>query len=126
MEVKNSDNIGGSLQISTDVIAKIARLAALEIEGVKSVSCGNSPVKGFFAKVNIHKTVEVELTDEVAQITVNVMMRYGYRIPSVCEALQKSVKASVQNMTGITVSKVNVVVTGVAMTSAIEEEKSEQ
>ncbi len=126
MEVKNSDNIGGSLQISTDVIAKIARLAALEIEGVKSVSCGNSPVKGFFAKVNIHKPVEVELTDEVAQITVNVMMRYGYRIPSVCEALQKSVKASVQNMTGITVSKVNVVVTGVAMTSAIEEEKSEQ
>ena len=126
MEVKNSDNIGGSLQISTDVIAKIARLAALEIEGVKSVSCGNSPVKGFFAKVNIHKPVEVELTDEVAQITVNVMMRYGYRIPSVCEALQKSVKAPVQNMTGITVSKVNVVVTGVAMTSAIEEEKSEQ
>ena len=126
MEVKNSDNIGGSLQISTDVIAKIARLAALEIEGVKSVSCGNSPVKGFFAKVNIHKPVEVELTDEVAQITVNVIMRYGYRIPSVCEALQKSVKASVQNMTGITVSKVNVVVTGVAMTSAIEEEKSEQ
>ena len=126
MEVKNSDNIGGSLQISTDVIAKIARLAALEIEGVKSVSCGNSPVKGFFAKVNIHKPVEVELTDEVAQITVNVMMRYGYRIPSVCEALQKSVKASVQNMTGITVSQVNVVVTGVAMTSAIEEEKSEQ
>lgn len=126
MEVKNSDNIGGSLQISTDVIAKIARLAALEIDGVKSVSCGNSPVKGFFAKVNIHKPVEVELTDEVAQITVNVMMRYGYRIPSVCEALQKSVKASVQNMTGITVSKVNVVVTGVAMTSAIEEEKSEQ
>ena len=126
MEVKNSDNIGGSLQISTDVIAKIARLAALEIEGVKSVSCGNSPVKGFFAKVNIHKPVEVELTDEVAQITVNVMMRYGYRIPSVCEALQKSVKASVQNMTGITVSKVNVMVTGVAMTSAIEEEKSEQ
>ena len=126
MEVKNSDNIGGSLQIFADVIAKIARLAALEIEGVKSVSCGNSPVKGFFAKVNIHKPVEVELTDEVAQITVNVMMRYGYRIPSVCEALQKSVKASVQNMTGITVSKVNVVVTGVAMTSAIEEEKSEQ
>lgn len=126
MEVKNSDNMGGSLQISTDVIAKIARLAALEIDGIKSVSCGNSPVKGFFTKVNIRKPVEVELTDEVAQITVNVMVRYGYRIPSVCEALQKSVKASVQNMTGITVSKVNVVVTGVSLSAPAEEEKTEE
>ena len=126
MEVKNSDNMGGSLQISTDVIAKIARLAALEIEGVKAVSCGNSPVKGFFAKVNIRKPVEVELTDEVAQITVNVIVRYGYRIPSVCESLQKSVKASVQNMIGITVSKVNVVVTGVSLSAPTEEEKIEE
>ena len=126
MEVKNSDNVGGSLQISTDVIAKIARLAALEIEGVKAVSCGNSPVKGLFAKVNIHKPVEVELADEVAQITVNVTIRYGYRLPSVCEAIQKSVKASVQNMTGITVSKVNVVVTGVSLSSPVDGEKAEE
>ena len=35
MDVTNSSTIGGSLQISTDVIAKIAKLATLEIEGVK-------------------------------------------------------------------------------------------
>ena len=80
MEVKNSDMMRGSLQISTDVIAKISRLAALEIEGVKAVSCGNSPVKGLFAKVNIRKPVEVELSDEVAQITVSIVAQYGYRI----------------------------------------------
>ena len=114
MDVKNSDVIGGSLQISTDVIAKISRLAALEIEGVKAVSCGNSPVRGMFAKVSIQKPVLVELTDEVAQITVSVVVLYGYRIPSVSEALQKNVKSAVQNMTGITVSRVNVVVAGVA------------
>lgn len=82
MEVKNSDMVGGSLQISTDVIAKISRLAALEIDGVKAVSCGNSPVKGMFAKVSIQRPVTVELTDEVAEITVDVVVRYGYRIPS--------------------------------------------
>ncbi len=67
----------------------------------------------------------VELTDEVAEITVDVVVRYGYRIPSVSEALQKNVKASVQNMTGITVSKVNVVVTGVSLQPTDEDATEE-
>ena len=45
MDVTNSSTIGGSLQISTDVIAKIAKLATLEIEGVKEVSTGTMGVK---------------------------------------------------------------------------------
>ena len=40
MDVQNT--IGGSLQISTDVLAKIARLAALEVGGVAEVTTGNS------------------------------------------------------------------------------------
>ena len=61
-----------------------------------------------------------------AEITVDVVVRYGYRIPSVSEALQKNVKASVQNMTGITVSKVNVVVTGVSLQQPSDEDASEE
>ena len=34
--------IGGSLQISTEVLAKIARLAALEIDGVAEVTTGGN------------------------------------------------------------------------------------
>ena len=34
MDLQNMDLQGGSLQISTEVIAKIARCAALEVEGV--------------------------------------------------------------------------------------------
>lgn len=115
MEVKKSDMIGGSLQISTDVLAKISKLAALEIEGVQDVACGISPVKGAFAKVNMQKPVQIELTDDVAEITVDVIVKYGYKIPTVCENIQRNVKASVQNMTGITVSRVNIVVEGVVI-----------
>ena len=125
MEIKNSDMVGGSLQISVEVIAKITRLAAQETEGVRTVSCGNSPVRGIFAKVNLQqKPVDVELMEEVAEITVSILVQYGYRIPVVSEALQKNVKAAVQNMTGITVSKVNVIVTGVAVTQAAPEEEA--
>lgn len=121
--MNKSDMIGGSLQISTGVIAKISKLAALEIDGIKEVSCGTSAVKGAFAKVSIQRPVEVVMNDDVAEITVDVIVKYGYKIPVVCENIQKNVKASVQNMTGITVSKVNVMVVGVAMEAATVAEK---
>ena len=81
MDVTNSSTIGGSLQISTDVIAKIAKLATLEIEGVKEVSTGTMGVKSLFNKVNLQKPILVQLTDDVAEITVNIMVKYGYKIP---------------------------------------------
>ncbi len=118
MDVTNSSTIGGSLQISTDVIAKIAKLATLEIEGVKEVSTGTMGVKSLFNKVNLQKPILVQLTDDVAEITVNIMVKYGYKIPQLCEKVQENVKSSVQNMTCITVSKVNIVVTGVAQETA--------
>ena len=68
MDVTNSSTIGGSLQISTDVIAKIAKLATLEIEGVKEVSTGTMGVKSLFNKVNLQKPILVQLTDDVAEI----------------------------------------------------------
>lgn len=45
MDVHNT--IGGSLQISTEVIAKIARLAALEVDGVSDVATGHQPERPF-------------------------------------------------------------------------------
>ena len=49
MELQNMDLRGGSLQISTEVLGKIARCAALEVAGVAEVSCGsqNRKVKDF-------------------------------------------------------------------------------
>lgn len=42
----------------------------------------------------------------------------GYKIPAVAEKVQKAVKESVQSMTGITVSRVNMVVAGVRFSEA--------
>ena len=87
MDVRNT--AGGSLQISTDVLAKIARLAALEIEGVADVSAG-------------------------------IFAVYGVKIMPVCEKVQENVKQTIQNMTGITVSRVDVLVTGLSEQPAEE------
>mgnify|MGYP000764785535 CR=1 FL=1 len=65
MDLQNMDLKGGSLQISTEVIGKIARCAALEIEGVAEVSCGkqNRKVKDLLERANVQSPVTVEMRD---------------------------------------------------------------
>lgn len=112
MDLMN-DHVGGSLQIATDVLAKIARQAALEVDGVRDVRSGNTKVKNLWGKVAPQKAVAVQLTDDVAEITVCLVVDYNTKIPSLCEKVQQNVKSSVQNMTNITVSRVNVTVSGI-------------
>ena len=99
MDVRNT--VAGSLQISTDVVAKIAALAAKE-------------VRGLLNKASLHKPVTVVIEDGVATVTLYIVSNYGCKIVSVCEKVQENVKQTIQNMTGITVKRVDVIVTGLA------------
>ncbi len=113
MEVKNISKQSGNVQISLAVIEKVSKLAALEIEGVKDVSVGSTGVKGIFAKTNLPKSVEVNMYDGVADITLNIVVKYGFKLSTVCKAVQQAVKYNVQSMVNVTVSKVNIIVSGV-------------
>ena len=115
MDLQNMDLQGGSLQISTEVIAKIARCAALEVEGVAEVSCGtqNKKLKDLL-EASIQPPVAVEMRDGTAELTRHLIMASGARIPAVAEKVQENVKSAVQNMTSVTVSRVNLVIAGLA------------
>ena len=115
MDLQNMDLLGGSLQISTEVIAKIARCAALEVEGVAEVSCGtqNKKLKDLL-EASIQPPVAVEMRDGTAELTLHLIMASGARIPAVAEKVQENVKSAVQNMTSVTVSRVNLVIAGLA------------
>ena len=116
MDLQNMDLKGGSLQISTEVIGKIARCAALEIEGVAEVSCGkqNRKVKDLLERTNVQSPVTVEMRDGTAEITLEIVAAFGARIPAVAEKVQENVKSAVQNMTNVTVSRVDLVIAGLA------------
>lgn len=116
MELQNMDLRGGSLQISTEVLGKIARCAALEVAGVAEVSCGsqNRKVKDFLERANVQSPVTVEMRDGTAEITLHLVVAFGARIPSVAEKVQENVKTAVQNMTNVTVSRVDLVISGLA------------
>lgn len=103
----------GSLKISEEVIATIAHSAAVEIDGVEELAPAKPTLKNVFIKPK-QGNIIVSPMGDVVEITIGIIVKHGYKIAKVCEALQHSVKENVQGMTGITVSRVNVVVASVS------------
>ncbi|MBQ7092518.1 MAG: Asp23/Gls24 family envelope stress response protein [Clostridia bacterium] len=106
---------GGKITFAPDVIATIASLAANEVEGVEGMS-GTvvEGLTGMLNKKNITKGIKVDINENVAVIDINVILKYGYKIHEVSVALQKSIKTTIENMTGLNVASVNVFVQSIA------------
>ncbi len=108
MVLKEDENVG-VVQIADDVVAMIASLAASEVQGVE-VPAGNL-TNELMSKVGMGKLtkgVKVELIEGKVQLNMAVTIEYGLNIPATCHKVQKRVKASVENMTGLEVTDVNV------------------
>ena len=129
----NVEEINGAegIKISNDVIAVIAGVAASEVQGVASMAGGltGGLTEALKGKKNLAKGIKVEATDTNAKIDVNIIVEYGSRIPDVAFEIQNRVKKSVESMTGLKVSEVNVHVQGVnteVLTSSNEEQISNE
>lgn len=106
----------GTVQIADDVVAMIASLAATEIEGV-SAMVGNI-TNELMSKVgmkSLTKGVKVDILENVVTIDLSVILEYGYNIPETCRKVQDKVKTAIETMTGLTVSDVNIRISGVKM-----------
>ncbi len=119
----------GVVRIAEDVVSIIAGLAAAEIEGVASMSGGvTGGISEVLGRKSLSKGIKVEVGTEEAKIDVFIVVRYGARIPDVSWDIQESVKKTVEDMTGLRVTQVNVHVQGVHFPEAesADEEASEQ
>ncbi|MDE6733519.1 MAG: Asp23/Gls24 family envelope stress response protein [Oscillospiraceae bacterium] len=108
----------GSVKISEDVLIKIAETAACEIDGVAKI---NNRLEPPSTLAKFRGPVRVKVNGESAAIKFDISVLEGFNAVSVAESIQKSAKSAVQNMTGFTVTKVDVNVAGVKFL----EEKSE-
>ena len=108
----------GEVQIADEVVAIIAGRAATEVEGVDSMA-GNitNELVGKLGMKNLSKGVKVDVTEEHVSVDISLNVKYGYKIPDVCEKVQERVKTAIENMTGLVVLDVNVKIAGVNMES---------
>ena len=106
---------GEGIRIASDVIAIIAGVAASDVPGVSAMAGGiaGGITEALKGKKNLAKGIKVEATEKTAKIDVNIIVEYGSRIPDVAFEIQNRVKTSVENMTGLKVTEVNVHVQGV-------------
>lgn len=113
----------GSLKISSEVIATIASVAALEIEGVDCLAQPSARVSKLFFRRFGRKTIDVTISDDFVEIDIQVVLKFGAKITEVSAAIQSAVKDSVQTMTGMAVSKVNVTIADIAFPGDDQQEK---
>ncbi|WFR59638.1 Asp23/Gls24 family envelope stress response protein [Anaerocolumna sp. AGMB13025] len=104
----------GEVQIADEVVATIAGLAATEVEGVAAMSSNitNELVSKLGMK-NLSKGVKIAVSSDSVSVDLSLTMEYGYSIPDTSRQVQEKVKSAIENMTGLTVSEVNIRISGV-------------
>ena len=111
-----SDEKLGEVQIADEVVAIIAGLAAMEVEGVASMA-GNA-TRELISRLGmktLSKGVKVDVLDKIVTVALALNLKYGYSIMDVSKKVQEKVKAAIENMTGLTVADVNLRIAGVDM-----------
>ena len=106
----------GTVKIADDVVAVIAGLAATEVKGVASMA-GNisNELMSKMGVKNLAKGVKVEMIGKSVRADLNLIVEYGYNIPAISQKVQEKVKSTIENMTGLEVTDVNIRIAGVNM-----------
>lgn len=127
MEEEMKDSELGIIKISDEVVGIIAGIAASEIKGVVGMSSGivGGISQILSGKKNLAKGVKINIEEESASIELYLVIEYGLRIPDIASKVQENVKNTVEALTGLKVSAVNVFVQNVALPKETAEIKEE-
>lgn len=114
--VLQEDENLGTVKIADDVVASIAGIAATEVEGVVSMA-GNigNELRSKIGVKNLSKGVKVEVIGKSVKADIALVVEYGYNIPAISQKVQDKVKSTIENMTGLKVTDVNIRIAGVNM-----------
>lgn len=106
----------GTVKIADDVVASIAGIAATEVEGVVSMA-GNigNELKSRIGVKSLAKGVKVEVIGKSVKADIALVVEYGYNIPVISQKVQDKVKSTIESMTGLKVTDVNIRIAGVSM-----------
>lgn len=113
--IKTEANLG-EVKIADEVVAVIAGLAAMEVDGVASMA--GSATKELVSKLGVKslsKGVKVDVLEGIVTAKLALNLKYGYSIKATTSKVQEKVKTAIENMTGLEVADVNIRITGVEM-----------
>jgi len=113
----------GTTTIADDVVQKIAGLAAREVSGVYALGGGAARAIGALrdripgASQSVGQGVSVEVGEKQAAVDLDLITEYGVPITDLARSVRKNVIASVEGMTGLQVTEVNISVNDIHLPS---------
>lgn len=120
----------GNTSIQDSVVAKVAGIAAQEVDGIRMGGGSSQAVSGFIGSItggsgpgSQTTGVTVEVGQEETAIDLTLTAEYGKSIPQLSEAVRRNVINRVENLVGLKVNEVNIDVTNIFFP---QEEQSQQ
>lgn len=117
----------GRTSIADGVVQKIAGLAAREVSGVYALGGGAARAFGALreripgSSQSAGQGVSVEVGEKQAAVDLDLVTEYGVSIADVAQAVRRNVISSVEGMTGLEVTEVNVSVNDIHLPSDDED-----
>ncbi|WBW49582.1 Asp23/Gls24 family envelope stress response protein [Peptoniphilus equinus] len=105
----------GNVIVENSVIANIAGISAMESYGIVGMASTNA-ADGLLEILrfdNLSKGIKVNTEEGRLTISLHVVLEYGVRISTVGNNIMDRVKFNVENLTGLTVDFIEVLVEGI-------------
>lgn len=105
----------GGIFISSEAIAMIAGIAAMECYGIVGMSSRTlqDGIAELLGSENLTKGIEVEIDGDSVIIDLYVILEYGVKINEVAQNVISRVKYTIETQLGLKADRVNVNVQGV-------------
>lgn len=117
-EVYEQDN--GRITINNDVIAFIATIEMVKLDGVYTLSGRSnfSDYDGARSK-DVEKGVAVKIDNNRCTVALDVNIKYGVNVYDTARRLQRAIKNAIENYTGMVVDRVDVTIQGMINESSV-------
>jgi uncharacterized alkaline shock family protein YloU len=106
----------GRTSIADAVVSKIAGIATREVTGVHDLGGNTARAVGALreripgSRTNLSQGVNVEVGERQAAVDVDLIAEYGVAIADLAAGVRRNVIGSVERMTGLEVTEVNITV----------------
>jgi uncharacterized alkaline shock family protein YloU len=102
-------SIAGKTTIALDVLLTIAKLTALNVQGVSRLSSTHGDeVKTIFKRGHHDEGIFIEVKDDTVYADLYVILNHDVNIRDVCRSIQREVARAISEMVGMQVGRINI------------------
>jgi len=118
----------GQINIADEVIGIIAGKAASECYGLVGMASRRlqDGIAQLLGQENFNRGVEVSIGEDGVNITLYIIVQYGVKISEVAHNVMERVRYTLDNLVGLRINKIDIVVQGVRVVTQQKEREGKK